>query len=413
MKKAFIVLRSVLPTLLMSFLLAMTVWIVSITQRDPTEERRFTNTVTIELRGLPDNYVMTNALPETVNILMRAPASTWQTIINRRIGATAVVDVSELEPGEHTVPIQIEIDTSPIQVTSYAPQNVKVILEEYETRTYDVVVSEIGTIPAAFRADPAVLEPASIDISGPVSQLDQIDKVRVVMDLNNATETITRTLTPAAINADGTVLTGGLKYSTDKIKVTQAISLRGGYRVAVVKVMTSGSPPQGYVLEGLTVNPAVATIYSSDRTLIDSLPGYIETNLIQLNGITEEATVKIGLRLPEGVTLVGDQTVNVTLQVSAVEGSKTISNVPIYPVGIDEGLSATISPEVLDVFLSGPLPILNRINEKDLYAVLELQDKTVGQYQLTPIIDVSAFTDVSVQSVTPVTIDVTILDGSR
>ena len=76
-------------------------------------------------------------------------------------------------------------------------------------------------------------------------------------------------------------------------------------------------------------------------------------------------------------------------------------------------MSSTISPEVLDVFLSGPLPVLNRINEKDLYAVLELQDKAAGQYQLTPIIDVSAFTDVSVQSVTPVTIDVTILDGSR
>lgn len=401
---------SVFPSALLAILLAISVWIVAITQKDPTEERRFTNTVTVELRGLDDGMVMTNLLPETVNILMRAPVSTWQKIINRRIAAKAIIDVTGLSTGDHTVPIQIEIDSSPIQITSYAPQTVKVSLEKYETRSFDIAVSEVGEIPTAFRADEPIIEPASVEISGPVSQLDQIDKVRVVLDVTNATESITKTLPPAAINHAGAVINAGLKYATDKIKVTLPISLRGGYRVVVVKAITTGATLSGYVLDGLTVNPTVATIYSSDPKLIEQLPGFIETNLIDLSEYTEETNVKVGLKLPASVSLVGDQTVNVTVRVSPVEGSRTISDVPVYTIGVEDGLFATVSPGMIDVYLTGPQAILEKLSVKDFYAVIELQDKTVGQHQVTPQIDISAFPGLKIQSVSPVTIDVSITE---
>ena len=408
MKKGFLSVLKVIPTAILALLLAVTVWIVAMMQKDPTEERRFTNTVTVEVRGLGEGLVMTNVLPETVSILMRAPVSTWATILNQRIGATAVIDVTDLEAGEHIVPIKIELPVAPIQITSYVPLTAKVVLEKYETRTYDIVVNEVGIIPAAFKAEDPVLEPASVDISGPVSQLDQIDIVRVVLDVDNAKETISRALTPAAVNENGTVIASGLKYSTDKIKVTKEITLRGGYRVLVVKVRTTGTTPRGYVLDGLTVNPAVATIYSSDEAQIESLPGFIETDLINLDDFSEEETVKVGLMVPEGATLVGDQAVDVTVRVSAVEGSRTVSNVRIDTIGIDAGLVATISPEVIDVFLSGPEPTLNQIFGADLFAVIELHDKPIGQYQLMPTVDVSRYPNVKVQSVTPMTVDVTI-----
>ena len=139
-----------IPTAILALLLAVTVWIVAMMQKDPTEERRFTNTVTVEVRGLGEGLVMTNVLPETVSILMRAPVSTWATILNQRIGATAVIDVTDLEAGEHIVPIKIELPVAPIQITSYVPLTAKVVLEKYETRTYDIVVSEVGIIPATY-----------------------------------------------------------------------------------------------------------------------------------------------------------------------------------------------------------------------------------------------------------------------
>ena len=52
MKKSFLSVLKVIPTAILALLLALTVWIVAMTQKDPTEERRFTNTVSVEVRGL-------------------------------------------------------------------------------------------------------------------------------------------------------------------------------------------------------------------------------------------------------------------------------------------------------------------------------------------------------------------------
>ena len=62
MKKGFLSVLKVIPTAILALLLAVTVWIVAMMQKDPTEERRFTNTVTVEVRGLGEGLVMTNVL---------------------------------------------------------------------------------------------------------------------------------------------------------------------------------------------------------------------------------------------------------------------------------------------------------------------------------------------------------------
>ena len=62
---------------------------------------------------------------------------------------------------------------------------------------------------------------------------------------------------------------------------------------------------------------------------------------------------------------------------------------------------------MVDVYLSGPQPILDQVKNEELYAVLDLQDYQFGHYQLEPIIDISSWKGVTIQSIMP-TIDVTI-----
>ena len=68
-----------------SLILALAVWVVAITSTDPTEERRFTNPISVELVGLSDGLVLTNTLPDLISVDLRAPASVWTQIINGRI----------------------------------------------------------------------------------------------------------------------------------------------------------------------------------------------------------------------------------------------------------------------------------------------------------------------------------------
>ena len=415
MNKHFVSFMRRISTFIVSLILALAVWVVAITSTDPTEERRFTNPISVELFGLSNGLVMTNSLPDMISVDLRAPASVWTKIINGRISGKALIDVSGLEAGEHEVPVQIQIGIEPIMISSYSPQTAKIILEKYETRTYDITVNEKGDVPTAFKVDPPALSVNKVQVSGSVSLLDQIESVRVVLDHSNATESIKKDLSIAAVNQEGVVITSGLKYSPERVSVSQDISLRGGYRVVVVKVVTPGTVPNGYRVSKIGVDPSVVTIYSSDRTLLENLESYLETQPVDLSSTTEDTQIKVGLNLPTGVSLVGDQSVSVNVEVDPIEGAMTLSDIPVYVIGLDEGVHTILSPEVVDVYLSGPQPMLDQVKNEGLYAVLDLQDYQFGHYQLEPNIDISSWKGVTIQSIMPGTIDVTIngQDGSH
>ncbi len=408
MKNRFLHLFNILPSIAIALLLAIAVWIVSISEKDPTEERRFTNNITIELVGLGDGLVMTNSLPEGINLKLRAPQSVWQRITNDRLPAKATIDVTNLSEGSYHIPIKIEVGAKPIMVASYTPNVAKVTLEKYATREFDVMVAEVGEIPTAFQSDLPVVDPSKVIVGGSVSLLEQIDFVRVVLDHANATDSITRDLNIAAIGKNGTGITTGLTYTPDKVNVKQNIYLRGGYRVVVVKVVTAGSVPEGYRVAKISVDPSVVTVYSSDSALLESIPSYVETDPIDLSEFSGDVSVKLGLKLPERITLVGDQSVKVEIQINAIEGANTYFDIPVYVVGLEPGLEAQISPELVNVYLSGPQPILSVVKPDEIYAVLDLQNYEIGHYQLEPKINIGSPEGLSVQSIIPGTIDVRI-----
>ncbi len=407
MKKLFLNILKDIPLILLSIFLAFLIWVFASISSDPTEEGRFSQTVSIETVGLADDMIITNGLPYTVSINLRAPNSVWRRISLERIQGKAVIDVTGLEPGVHQVPITIQIDVSPIQIVSYNPSSATVTIEKFEQREYNVEVNEIGEIPTAFRAEAPVLSSDTVKITGTVSQLDTISKVSVDLERNNDTESIERTLSVNAYTEDGKAVKD-ITIQPDKIKVKQEIKMRGGYRILSVKLSTSGEITPGYRVDELSVDPGFVTIYSADKDLLNSLNSYIETETLDLNEINSSTNRKIALNIPEGVTMVGESTVTVNVNVSPIEGTTTVSQIPVSVIGLDEGMEASISPTDIDVYLIGPLVSLGEIASEDIHAVLELQDLEPGSYQIAPRVEVSSNDTITVQSVMPATIEVQI-----
>ncbi len=95
------------------------------------------------------------------------------------------------------------------------------------------------------------------------------------------------------------------------------------------------------------------------------------------------------MNLPNGVDLVGDQSVLVQVGVAAIEGSITLADLPIEVIGLPEDLEAKISPGVVDVVISGPLPLLDSLAEDDVRVILDLSSVTEGTYQFAPQVVIS------------------------
>ncbi len=412
MKKLFLTILKDIPLILVCILLAFFIWIFATVTTDPTEEGRFSQTVTIETVGLGEDMIITSGMPYTVSITLRAPNSIWRRITLDRPQAKAIIDVTGLEPGVHTVPITVQIGISPVQVVSFTPNTATVTIEKYDSREYKVEVEESGDIPTAFRAEAPVVSPDTVKISGTISQLDTISKVAVKLERNNNTETIEESLPVAAYTEDGKVVRD-ITIHPEKVKVTEVIKMRGGYRILSVKLSVKGEIATGYRVDDLSVDPGFVTVYSADKELLNSLNSFIETETIMLDEINTTTNRKVGLNIPEGVTLVGDSTVTVNVVVSAVESTSTFAQIPVSPIGLDDGYEVTVSPTDIDVYLAGPMVTLAEIEPNDIHAVVELQDLGEGSYQIAPKVEVSATDTITVQSIQPATIEVQIIKSSE
>lgn len=407
MKKLFLQFLKDIPLIILCIFLAFFIWIFATMTSDPTEEGRFPQTITIETVGLGENCMITSGLPSSVSVNLRAPNSVWRRISMERVQGKATIDVTGLKPGTHQVPISIQIGISPVQIISVTPNAATVTIEEFETREYPIVVEETGEIPTAFRSDAPVLSQETVEISGTVTQLDKISKVAVLLERDNNTETIEETLPVYAYTEEGRNVRD-VTITPDKVKVTEEIRMRGGYRILSVKLSVKGEISAGYRVDNLEVDPGFVTVYSADKELLNSLNSFIETETIMLDEITATTNRKVSLNVPEGITLVGETTVTVNIVVSAVEGTQTFSQIPVSAVGIDDGLEAYVSPSDIDVYLAGPLISLSEVEPGDIHAIVDLKDLGEGSYQLVPMVEVASNNPITVNSIQPQTIDVQI-----
>lgn len=100
---------------------------------------------------------------------------------------TAYIDFDEVSSaGEYPLQIHLRTDNGiAFNVDTITPTHATIKLDKIETRTYDVEASFPNirvTAGHALDSDDVVIEPATVDITGPSAQLSAIDKVVVYSD---------------------------------------------------------------------------------------------------------------------------------------------------------------------------------------------------------------------------------------
>lgn len=395
-----------IPTFLTALVLAMAVWISAVTSTDPTEERQFSQPIPIEVIGLDPGLLVTNEPPAQVNVVLSAPRSIWNQLTADPSSIRAVMDLSGLEPGSHSVVVQVQVGMRPVQIISYAPRAVTVALERLSTRTVPITLVTRGDPAVGYQAGLPTLSQTSTIVSGPASLVQRVHKIEALLDLTQVFETVNRTLTLQALDANEMPV-NGLTLTPDRVTVTLPINQKGGYRNVVVKVVTSGEVAKGYRLTNISVFPPAVTVFSSNPMTISNLPGYVETMPLDLANVRDDLDISVTLNLPEGVSVVGDQTVLVRVGIAAIQSSLPLSNQKIKVIGLSPNLKATLSPETIDLILSGPLPMLDALKASDVTITLDLTGLAMGTYQLEPKIEIS-ISEIKVESVLPGTIEVII-----
>lgn len=396
-----------LPTLLAAILLAIAVWILAVTSTDPVQVRNFGRPIEIEVVGLDATYVITSEIPDQVSLTLSAPSSVWSSDLTASNAVRAIADLSGLGAGQHAVPVNLQIVAQPVKIETYTPDMIDLVIEEIYSESFKIELFQPSSPAIGYEANTPILSKLLATVNGPSSLVDQVTGVRAILDISQATESIDTDLDLRAIDENGLPI-NGVSLSPEEVNVKMEITQRGGYRNLPVKVLTSGQPESGYNLTNITNNPLIVTVFSTDPELVNSLPGYIETIPLDLEGALEDMIVSLPLNLPAGVTVVGDSTIKVTVSIASIQGSRTLTEMPIETVGLDEQYQAVLSPDQVDIILTGPLPTLDDLVAGNVRISIDLTDFTKGTYQVTLEAEVN-LQGVLVQSILPATIEVEII----
>ena len=393
-----------LPAFLLSFALAMAAWISAVTAADPNEERIYPRSLQVEIIGQDPALVITSGAIPTISLTLSAPRSIWDRLINEQVEVRAVIDLSGVEAGTETIPIQVQVGIRPVQIITNTPRSVHVTLEKLSSRSIPVRIIQRGQLSIGFQSDPPIPSQTQVIVTGPASAVSNVESAQVMLDISLIQESINRSLDLVPVNATEQRVSG-VTLVPDRINVSEVITQRGGYRNVVVKVMPVGAIASGYRLTNITVSPPAVTVFSADPRLVNDLPGYIETASLNLNGVKDDFDMRLALNLPNGISVIGDPTVLVQVGVATIEGSITITFNKVEVTGLAEGLAGKVSPETVDVILSGPLPVLDTLRPEFLHVSVDVKDAKVGTYQRTPKVELKVG-DVRVDSILPGTVEV-------
>lgn len=395
---------SQVSSLVTALVFAAIIWAVAISEQNPSREAFFPELVPVEIRNQPDGLVTSQKTADAVRLKIRAPQVSWDQL--RLSSLHASVDLKSLNAGLHLVPVNIQVADPRAKVVEVEPPSIELSLEPAKSRAFEVTSEVLDAPSLGYSAKPPFVNQSQATVTGPTSLVDQVAEVAADISLRGAKAPIEREVTLVAHDIKGNVIKG-VTISPATVLVQVPVEPQVGYKDVSIKAVLKGTVASGYWISNIVVTPSTTTIVGSAEATA-KIPGFIETLPIDVNAATSDVTTRATLSLPEGVSALDNEPVAVQVSVTPIFGGQTIRRKVVLQ-GLRTGLIASVSPDSVEVILSGPLPRLQNLTAEDVLVAVDVASLGPGVYPLKPRV-VAALDSLKVQNIVPDTVQVSIID---
>jgi YbbR domain-containing protein len=320
------------------------------------------------------------------------------------------VDISAYDldraPEPQELPLEVRALKDGLEDLSVVPETIRVAADRVEVRSVPVEVDR-GTIPEGLEIDEPIVSPDTVDVRGPASVVNQIDRAVASVDIPasgiNVNEPVPVTLVDVGDQAVGA---GQVEVDPEVVSVQIEVrAVETETTVAVRPNYQGGAPAPGFALEAIGVDPAEVTIVGLPEVLAEIT--FITTEPISLDGLSADDTVEVELRVPADVTLADGEPTSVTVTVTI--GPSVSSRTFIVGVVCTGAGNSACLPQLdqLSITLSGAGDALSALNAADVTPTVDASGLDPGTHDLTPVI--SGLPDgVELVGISPGTVPVTI-----
>jgi len=385
-----------LDSFLLALFLALIVWIMAVQQEDPIITVDLPDPVPVEYVNLDKKLTLFGDPVDRVRVTIRGQRSIVDSLNSSAFQAH--VDLSGLKAGVHTVAIRV---TGPkdITVIRVHPSKAVVHIEPLAEKHVPVRVEILDVPPLGYtvKQEKISTKPMTVTVRGPKSQIDKVDHGVAEVYVQGERSTVTTDVAVSPRDANDLPVFG-VTVDPPTVKVVVPIEQQPGFLEVPVVPRTAGQPAAGYRVSSISVDPATVTLRGSPQAL-RRLPGYVETEPLDINGSTSDVVERLPLRVPENISILGSKTVVVSVRITPLEGGKTVVR-PLRLQGIPDDMVVSLTIPSVQIILSGPLPKLNSLKPDEVQAILDLSEvKGHGVYTLKPQILTRA--DIHVEAIIP------------
>ncbi|MDO4438240.1 MAG: CdaR family protein [Eubacteriales bacterium] len=205
------------------------------------------------------------------------------------------------------VPVYVEVSDNVRGMISGAtpsPMVIHVTTEDLQKKRFEIELNTIGSPMEGYYVANGSVSPGYVYISGPVSEIGQISKVGIEVDVTEANTDLSGDASLKFYDANGNPISvdGRIKANRDSIS----------YMVPIQKIKSlsitadvMGEPAEGYVFEEIDLSPNFISVYGPDSVLKKHLSISIPASEMDITGSTKSITKAIDITpyIPQGLNL--------------------------------------------------------------------------------------------------------------
>lgn len=312
---------------LLSLAAAVLLWVVVVSINDPVRTQTFSriqvevvNSSAITSEGKVYE-ILDNS--NVINIEVKARRSALDKVSADDFKATA--DMQNIQLMKY-VPINVSCTRNvEIQSITTKTPNLKISIEDSDTKTLPVVVRTIGKPGDGYVVDKnnTIASPESVRITGAASAVRKVSKVLAEVDVSGITMDTERVTSLTLYDSDGDLIKNDyLNYNVDINAIDISVRLLKTKEVPI-KASVSGTVADGYRYTKISCQPSTITLAGKENVLkkITSIEIPAEDISISQASGDVEKVVDISRYLPENTQLAEEEeaTVAVTVAVEKLE----------------------------------------------------------------------------------------------
>ena len=396
---------------ILSIVLAFALWLGIAMVENPVRQQTFTDvsaSVTLEGTAASDLGlgIISDVASQRFSVTVSGPNYIVSSLKAEDFSLSAsTIDINSAGTFNLEVTATSNTNKSGYTITSISPSNIDVTVDFIDTKEFTIVPKLIGVSASeGLVAETPVVansQQSTVTVKGPRSTIEKIATVGTIAEVNNTLAT-SQTFNSDVVlydsndkilyryTADGTVYDSNdniitnsyLTLSFTNVKVTQPISKK---KTVNCKAVFSNLPA------GMTDEDIKYKLSQSKVTVIGTPEIIDKIENISLSPIdfrtvsTTASSFEVSASLPDGVKILENiEFFTVDINVSGyAETTLEIKN--IRCLGLSGDLKAKTDKSIR-VKLCGPQNVIKNIKASDLFAVIDLTDKTAGDYTVEAVI---------------------------